>query len=235
MKRVWLLALAVVVVLPCHILAAPIVFTSSGSAAGFAMLDGTASPSISVAQAPITTSWAIGDAETAGDSTVSANLSSTVTDNSVTAIGIFQLTRGSNSFAAIGGEYELTFALAEPMAYQLLLWGTAFQDNSQSGPSNITAWFLGDDVFYHDSFSGPGMLNAPPTGILSAGDYRVLISFQGTSIAMPRSGPAGTVSGSMNFSLELAPVAVPEPASILLLAAGLAAVGRRRYVGRKCR
>src|SRR5688500_15727927 len=231
MNRELLLALILLVALPCHLLAAPIVFTSSGSAAGFAILDATmpASPSISVAQAPITTSWLIGDEDTVGDSMVSASLSSTVTDDSVSATGRFQLTRGSADFGAIGGSYDLTFTLLAAMAYPLSLFGTASKGNSQSGPSNLTVMFMGGDVFYYDTISGVGMLNAPPTGILLPGDYRVAISFEGTSTFIPHRGPAGSVFGSMNLSLDLAPVAVPEPTSLLLLATGcLGLVNRER-------
>jgi hypothetical protein len=214
--------------------AAPIFFTSQGSVDGF-LLNPDGSATFSAGQSAGSSSWSFTDGVGLGPSYVRAAMSTTVGDFSVEGharLEVFVDTpprveaRGSAT-----GLYSLMFDLTDPMEYELsgLLIG-AGPDN-QMGLGNVRFRFDGGGLFY-EQFFNQGIIGVPvpPRGLLPTGSYTLFVlllssAIEGTPLDFPI--PGRSLSG-FDFTLELSPVAVPEPASLLLVGGGLAITALRR-------
>jgi hypothetical protein len=225
----------VLLVLSVDAAAGPILLSSGRIGGSINPHHSPADANVLETQELVTTSWVIDAQDSAGASHVSAHLESTATDSGITGIGTWDLllTGSANDeiYGTVGGDYVVGFTLTEPMLYSFSLFGYA--GPPEDWPGRMTAIFSGPgwNITQYWTFDRGPMLFAamPPQGVLTAGSYQIYVGFFGEALEgfVDISGPSHT-SGRMNLNLELTPVAVPDPASLLLVGSGLLALHRCR-------
>ncbi len=219
MRRILsVVAFSFVVATPASTDAGPISFVTSGRA-GVIWNFGAA---MTFNSQPLTdSSWSLIGGDTYTPAPGNSGVASWTLTNVVTPFSISDDGRASvvttvlplsGLFAQITGFSTAAFSLTDPMMFVYDAFATELSDTPLLSETSVR--FAGPDGVISHIVSTPFSFgSAHLEGILEPGDYSINTFFNGQTLNV-------STLNTYSFDLSLAPVAVPEPTSLLLLATG---------------